>query len=177
MRLRCVVPGCHRVFELSWTNEQSAVIEVEMRPNHEGYFRIQMRDLQQTIILTPRPRSFGGQQWYFMCPAEDRCCSVLWRPPGAREFRCRLGWGTRVASTSQFLDAHTRAHRGQVKIKARLIAELDPDEWALPPKPKWRRWSTYNRLVDRFDLYEEIQDRRAAELMAKLLGKYSQQDQ
>ena len=27
----------------------------------------------------------------------------------------------------------------------RLIADLDPDEWDLPPKPKWMRWATYNR--------------------------------
>src|SRR6267142_1338299 len=23
-------------------------------------------------------------------------------------------------------------------------AELDPDEWDFPPKPKWMRWATYN---------------------------------
>jgi hypothetical protein len=177
MRQRCVVPDCHTVFEMSWTTEQSAVIEVEMRQRHEGYFRIQMQDLQQTIILTSRARSFGGHQWYFVCPAEVRRCSVLWRPPGAREFRCRQGWGGRVAYASQFLDAYNRAYRGQAKIKARLIADLDPDEWELPPKPKKMRWSTYKRLAHRFDSYEEILDRRVAEVMQKLLGKYSQQDQ
>ena len=56
----------------------------------------------------------------------------------------------------------------------RLIADLDPDEWYLPPKPKWMRWSTYNRLVDQFDSYEEILESGIAELVAKLLGKYSQ---
>jgi hypothetical protein len=33
------------------------------------------------------------------------------------------------------------------------------------------RWSTYNRLVEKFDSYEEVLDRGIAELMAKLLGK------
>jgi hypothetical protein len=173
MRQRFVVPGRHGVFELSWTNAQSAVIEVEMRQKYEGFLRIHMQDLLQTVILTPRARSLGGHQWYFMCPAENRCCSVLWRPPGAREFRCRQGWGRSVAYNSQFLDPHTRAHRGQGRIKARLIGELDPDEWALPPKPKRMRWSTYKRLVYRFESYEEILDRRVARVMAKLLGKYS----
>jgi hypothetical protein len=32
----------------------------------------------------------------------------------------------------------------------RLIGDL-PDDWDLPPKPKWMRWRTYNRLVERFD--------------------------
>jgi hypothetical protein len=75
-----------------------------------------------------------------------------------------------VAYASQFLDADNRAHRGKAKIKARLIADLDPDEWELPPKPKWMRWRTYERHVDRFDHYEEILDRGVAGLMAKLLA-------
>jgi hypothetical protein len=51
-------------------------------------------------------------------------------------------------------------------IKARLIAELDPDEWELPPKPKWMRWRTYNRYEERFDGYEGILNDGIAELMA-----------
>ena len=57
------------------------------------------------------------------------------------------------------------------RIKARLIADLDPDEWDLPPKPKWMRWSTYNRHVERYDAYEGILDRGIFELAAKL-GKF-----
>ena len=56
-------------------------------------------------------------------------------------------------------------------VKSRLIADLDPDEWDLPPKPKWMRWRTYNRLVDRFDAYETILDSGCAELVARLLAK------
>jgi hypothetical protein len=52
-------------------------------------------------------------------------------------------------------DATNRAHAGRERIKLRLIANLDPDEWDLPPKPKWVRWATYNRHVDRYDRYED----------------------
>jgi hypothetical protein len=41
-----------------------------------------------------------------------------------------------------------------------LIADLDPDEWDLPPKPKWMRWRTYDRYVQKFDAYEEAVDQR-----------------
>ena len=92
-------------------------------------------------------------------------------PPGANHFRCRQGWGRRVAYTSQFLDPDNRAHRGQAKIKAKLIADLDPDEWELPPKPKWMRWRTYNRYEERFDRYEAILEDGILELMAKFLEK------
>ena len=60
---------------------------------------------------------------------------------------------------------------GQAKIKSRLIADLDPDEWDLPPKPKGMRWRTYNRYVERYDAYEAILDYGIAELIAKFLSK------
>jgi hypothetical protein len=47
----------------------------------------------------------------------------------------------------------------KAKIKSRVIGNLNPDEWDLPPKPKWMRWRTYNRFVDRYEAYEDILDR------------------
>jgi hypothetical protein len=64
-----------------------------------------------------------------------------------------------------------RAHRGQAKIRSRLIANRDPDEWDLPPKPKWMRWSTYNRYVHRFDSYEDILDRHTIGVAARLMSR------
>jgi hypothetical protein len=49
-----------------------------------------------------------------------------------------------------------RAHRAQAKIKSRLIGQLNPEDWELPPKPKWMRWRTYNRMVDRFDICDGV---------------------
>src|SRR5262245_40552586 len=104
-----------------------------------------------------------------MCPVLNRPVSVLWRPAGARRFRSRQAWGHRhVAYRSQFLDSDNRAHAGQAKIKSRLIGDRDPDDWDLPPKPKWMRWSTYNRYVERYNNYEAILDYGTAALVAKL---------
>lgn len=100
----------------------------------------------------------------------NRRASVLWKPPGATRFCSRQAWGRQVAYASQFLDRDNLAHRGQAKIKSRLIADLDPDEWDLPPKPKWMRWKTYNWHVERYDAYEAVLDEGCAELMAKLLS-------
>ena len=121
----------------------------------QGWLRIKLGNLDQTVDLVSQPRHFGGRQWYFECPMTHRRCSVLWMPPGASRFCSRQRWG-KLAYTSQFLDIDHRAHRGKAKIKARLMGDFDPDEWELPPKPKWMRWSTYNRLVERFDAYEEF---------------------
>jgi hypothetical protein len=168
-----VGPYFVRWFNAYWDEEiASGLISAKMEGEYEGWFRIQIGSLDQRIMLVPRPRHFGGRQWYFICPVMNRRASVLWKPPGATRFCSRQSWGSRrVAYSSQFLDPDNRAHRGKAKIKQRLIGDCDPDEWDLPPKPKWMRWSTYNRLVERFDSYEEILDRGIAGLMARFLGK------
>ena len=70
------------------------------------------------------------------------------------------------------MTADDRAHLGKAKIKSRLIGSLDPDDWDLPPKPKWMRWATYNRYVERFDAYEAILDEGTFELVAKFMGRH-----
>jgi hypothetical protein len=174
MRKGCVVPGAYSAFRMRWINNYtgeetaSADFTVHMMKPHEGTLRIQMYDEEQTIFLVPRARHFGGYQWYFVCPVMNRDCSVLWMPPGATRFCSRQAWGRRVAYVSQFLDPDNRAHRGKAKIKSRLIADHDPDEWDLPPKPKWMRWRTYNRYEKKFDSYEDILSCGILELLAKL---------
>jgi hypothetical protein len=136
----------------------------------EGWLRINLGKLDQSIFLVARKRHFGGRQWFFICPYVNRRAMVLWMPPGARSFACRERWGRQVAYASQFLDRDNRAHRGEAKINSRLcsIGGLDPNEWDLPPKPKWMRWRTYNRAVAKFDRYESILDEGVVELALKL---------
>ncbi len=101
----------------------------------------------------------------------NRPVSVLWKPPGASRFCSRQTWDRQVAYQSQFNDTTSRAHAGQAKIKARLIGNNDPDDWDLPPKPKWMRWRTYNRYVERYEHYDDALDYGCVELAAKLFGK------
>ena len=105
-----------------------------------------------------------------LCLPKNRRASVLWKPNGATRFCSRQTWGRQVAYQSQFNDVTNRAHAGKARIKARLIAGLDPDEWDFPPKPKWMRWTTYNRYEARFDQYEEVLDYGCATLVAKLMA-------
>jgi hypothetical protein len=136
-----------------------------------GWLRYQTKGLDQLMTLVSCPRYYGGRQWYFVCPVTNKRGSVLWRPPGAKEFRSRQAWGRKVAYRTQFLSVYDRGHAGKAKIKARLIGDLDPDDWELPPKPKWMRWRTYNRLVERFDAYDDMtypDDSTLPALVAKL---------
>ena len=124
----------------------------------EGWFRIKLGQLDQRIMLTTKRRHFGGRQWYFVCPYTNRPASVLWKPPGAQSFASRQKWKRQVAYASQFMDRVARGHQGAATIKSRLcsVGGFDPNEWDLPPKPKWMRWRTYNRMVERFDRYQAM---------------------
>ena len=169
-----VCPGVKRGAVIRWTNTYTGeviakgVMTSNMEGTYEGWLRIQLGGVDQTITLVPKPRHFGGHQWYFVCPVMNRYASVLWMPSGANRFCSRQAWGRRVAYASQFADPDNRAHIGQAKIKSRLIADLDLDEWDFPPKPKWMRWRTYNRYVERYNAYEEILIDGIPELLAKL---------
>jgi hypothetical protein len=162
-------------FRISWTNNYTdeviagGLITADTEGLYQGWFRIQLGSLDQWIDLIPHPRHFGGRQWYFECPVTHRRSSVLWMPSGAERFCSRQTWKRQVAYASQFLDPDNRAHRGKAKIKARLIGDCDPDEWDLPPKPKWMRWPTYDRYVERFDKYQAILDEGLEELWAKFV--------
>src|SRR5260370_16687479 len=129
-----------------------------MSGRSEGWLRVRLGNLDQWIMLIGRPRHFGGQQWYFTCPAMNRPASVLWKPSGATRFCSRQTWGRQVAYQSQFNDPTNRAHNGIARIKARLIADLDPDEWDLPPKPQWIPWPTYNRHLNQYNHYKSVFD-------------------
>jgi hypothetical protein len=161
---------------ISWSNSYQeeiarGVISADMTNPNQGWFRIMTVDgFLQQIVLVSRPRHFGGRQWFFQCPATHRLATVLWKPPGADRFYSRQAWGRQVAYRTQFLDRDNRAHAGKERIKARLIGDHDPDEWELPPKPKWMRWKTYNRCEERFNHYETVLDDGCAELAAKLTG-------
>src|SRR5262249_46563420 len=127
-------------------------VTADLRGHKEGWVHLESSSLNidQWVTLVARPRHFGGKRWYFICPVTNRLASVLWKPPGAPQFYSRHAWGRRkVAYRSQFLSVYDRGHAGQAKIKARLIGNPDPDNLDLPPKPKWMRWRTYNRFVER----------------------------
>jgi hypothetical protein len=159
---------------IAWSNSHhgqiaTGVITADMADPSQAWIRVAIGSFVQQITLQSRPRHLGGRQWFFVCPLTGGLATVLWKPPGATRFYSRQAWGRQVAYRSQFQSASDRAHLGKERIKARLIGNLDPAEWDLPPKPKWMRWGTYNRYVERFDDYEEMLDDACIALVSKKL--------
>jgi hypothetical protein len=161
--------GAHTRAVIQWQEPREWIITANLTGTVQGHLRIQIGTLDEWIELVARPRHFGGRQWFFLCPYLSRRAMVLWMPPGAGSFGCRQRWKRQVGYASQFMGRDDRAHRGQAKIKSRLcmIGGFDPDEWDMPPKPKWMRWRTYNRAMEKFDRYESTLDEGVAGLAAR----------
>jgi hypothetical protein len=172
-----IVPGSTTgPHAIRWMNSNGEVgasgwISADMRSDIEGMLHIQIGELDQAITMVPLPRYYGGRQWFFVCPVMNCRASVLWLPRGAQHFASRHAWPGQVAYSSQFMTAMDRAYLGKEKIKQRLIGDLDPEEWDLPPKPRWMRWKTYHQLVERFERYEAALDAAALSQVTKLLRR------
>ncbi len=178
VRRGLIAPGSATGLQaIRWMNSDtgdaiaSGWISADMAGDTEGLFCIRIGDLDQQIRLVTLPRHYGGRQWFFVCPVINCRASVLWLPPGAQHFASRHAWPGQVACQSQFMTPMDRANLGKEKIKQRLIGELDPEEWDLPPKPKWMRWKTYHRFVEQFDRYEAALDAGALSRVTKLLKR------
>jgi hypothetical protein len=97
---------------------------------------------------------------------DDRC-TVLYRPHGCTVFAGQRYWRQRrMAYRSQFLAPHKRAGIGIRRINAKLSGSEEVD---MLYKPKWQRWSTFDRYCARLDKYESIINEHEQELNVSLL--------
>jgi len=120
-----------------------------------GTMRITAVWIKQIVRLVACPRHFGGRQWYFVCPRQGQHVSVLWSPPGHRFFAGRKSWGNGVAYLSQYYGPGSRAHYMAIKLCDHIGGPGASEEWDVPPKPKWMRWRTYERLSERCEIYRQ----------------------
>lgn len=107
------------------------------------------------VRLRRTPQRFGGFRWWFECPKTGRRTIKLYLPLGGSRFLSRQGYGLGYASQRE--DRMYRAQRQALKVYRELEGEGNWRDGA-PPKPKWMRWSTYERLSDRLDHYNACFD-------------------
>ena len=105
-------------------------------------------DVDEIIPTAWTPTQFGGRRQWFICLKCGRRCRILY---GGRRFRCRRCH--RLSYSSQAECRADRATRAMFKI----VRRLDPEENCndLPPKPKGMHLRTYNRLLDRYEKYDQ----------------------
>jgi hypothetical protein len=128
--------------------------EPSLTADHKLQIRCHRRDGEvavTTVYLIEETRTyFGGRRLWFRCPRCDGRCRVLY---GTWRIACRRCH--RLRYLSQRETKEDRATRQMLKIVKRLNPD-DPDPCNdLPEKPKGMHWSTYDRMVERYEGYSE----------------------
>lgn len=170
IRQNLVRPGAAWGSTILWSDRYSGEkiasgrVSADMTDDRRGWFRLQLGDLDQRITLVAAARHFGGTQRYFVCPQTGRRVSTLWKPPGAQFFASRHAWGRQVAYGSQFELPRDRALSAAQDIRYRLggkdfVSIIDD---VPPPRPKWMKRRTFEKIIRRCDAYEAAVNRHLA---------------
>lgn len=122
------------------------------------------------VPLLRSPQRFGGVRWWFQCPQTGKRSVKLYLPLGGYRFWSRGAY--QLGYASQREDRMSRAQRQAIKVYRTLGGEGnwrdDP-----PPKPKWMRWRTYERLAERLDHYNARFDGEWLTGVSRLLRRRS----
>jgi hypothetical protein len=166
----------------AWTREGSAgswaavAVSLELGPDrghawltlehHSG--RRRSGPWNQRVRLEAAPCRFGGVRWWWVCPATGRRATKLYLPGDGARFLSRQAHG--LAYASQREDEIDRAHRRAARLHGLLGSSCRSAFGGTPPKPKWMRWPTYERLAAELDevdaALEEAMERAAARILA-----------
>ena len=120
-------------------------------------YAVQGQDASQNIRTTTTPCRYGGARTWFQCPCCSGRAAVLFMRAG--RFACRKC--QKVSYTSQSGSAHDRANAQYHQLHALIETG----------KPKWQRWSTFNRLEDRFEHVSEQVNRSLMALIQRLQAR------
>jgi hypothetical protein len=119
------------------------------------------------VELERTAQPFGGVRWWFRCPVSGRRATKLFLPRGGNAFACRRAWGLAYGCQRE-TDGDLLQRRGD-----RLWRDLrGSGPWCfaragdLPPKPKWMRWPTYDRMALRLS-------RLSRELLAQTMADFA----
>lgn len=118
------------------------------------------------LITTPQP--FGGRRWWFRCPASGRRVLKLHLPPGQHVFASRKAH--RLGYQSQRESPRDRATSRAFKLRRQLGADGGIGDYV--EKPKWMRWATFNRKMERICAAEDICEGHMIGTIARLMERF-----
>ena len=122
------------------------------------------RESDYWVQLETTPQPFGGRRWWFICPRTGRRATKLYLPNGAFTFASRQAY--RLAYPCQRETACCRALRRAFRLRGKLGAEGGIGDYV--EKPKWMRWRTYNRMLEKISAAEEVVDAHTQNFDRKL---------
>jgi hypothetical protein len=176
-------PGIYRRGSLEWTETYTgrkvSSIGYEARINdEEGSLRLiytttrhvtgEKISSDYVVRLETVPQPFGGRRWFFVCPHLGVRVSKLYLPPGSTRFLSRRAY-RHIAYQSQRAAPHDRALNLAFKLRRRLGSHGAIGDWI--EKPKWMRWPTFERQLERIKRAEAVIDAHLAGFLQRLGGK------
>lgn len=181
MRDGLIRPGVYRSGSLVWTNtrtgEQVSSIGYQAQVDDESgrvrfYYTTTLRngekvDSDYWVGLETTPQPFGGRRWWFVCPRTRDLVAKLYLPGGATRFASRKAH--RLAYRSQRESPHDRALSQAFKLRGRL--EADGAIGSYVAKPKWMRWATFERRINRIEKAEAVCNAHLMVFVRKLGGR------
>jgi len=116
--------------------------------------------VQQRVPIRWTPCRFGGERPWFICNVSANrvyCGRQVAKLYGAgRLFACRHCY--RLGYQAQRGGPLDRAHHQLARLHRRLGADYDGPDGIPPPRPKWMRLRTYDRVVQRIEAGENRLD-------------------
>jgi len=100
--------------------------------------------VQDALPLAWTSCTLGGTRPWFACPGCGTRRRVLYLPPAGGRFRCRACHGLAYSSTR--MDALERTTERVRTVQRRLQPVGSYDPFAVPPRPKGMRATTYERI-------------------------------
>lgn len=106
------------------------------------------------LELAAQPMRFGGVRWWFVCPVTGQHAMKLYFAKEDARFRSRAAFSPLPSYQCQRLSGiRALIHRQR---QHRRRTEMDSDLAALPARPKWMRWRTFERNAYKDLALEEL---------------------
>ncbi len=126
--------------------------EVRLR-SHVGWVEVREADCPgifgppglQRIELVATPTQFGGRRWWFFCPSARKRATSLFHFPGVEGFQSRAAFDPPPVYPCQRTSRGTHVYERIGAIRRRL--RFNGPVFAVPPRPRYMRWSVYLALV------------------------------
>lgn len=159
LRRSMIWPGCDTSGGLQWTcdGEQTASIGYRSKlGTHDGTLTLdytlgtgdERKAITCPIRLETVPCQYGGHRWYFRCPYTGRRALKLYKWAGIDLFCHRTAIRPLPTYASQRVSGQDRINAQRWALRRKLGDDYTTlfDE---PYKPKWMRWRTFQRYLDR----------------------------